>query len=188
MQKFLNKLNAFQLWLGLFAIVGSVAVALHFWPEEEDHRMIADITIYVTGLLLDNGGTIIILPKKDMEERIKWEPERTKTEVTVSAQETIVMFDYPKEGTYKFRFRAMRQSGQQHSEVMTQLVGVGHGAYRDNKTNEMVEVKDIQTIVVLGKDGGFTQSQKLRNKITSMLREDSIICEPFLNAKVCVAR
>ncbi len=81
----------------------------------------------------------------------------------------------------------MRQSGQQHSEVMTQLVDVGSGGYMDAKQNKWFELEDVQTIMVAGKNIDSSTYMGVRLRLHDILRNDPI-CEPFLNAKICVPR
>ena len=177
-----------RMWLLALAVMTAAMAATVFQAvDRSEAKLKADVTIDLSGEILKNGGTVIVLPTKDTGHTINWDRDPMTTSVTVSAPVSIVFFDYPAEGTYVFRFGVKDPNRANVRQVFTQPISYGSGGYLDPKSNIMVNLDDIQTVMILGDSSAKKKSLGDSIKLTDIFASDPE-CEEFVRAKVCTER
>ena len=168
-------------------MMAALPAAIFQAVKKSEAKLKVDITIDLSGEILESGGTVIVLPTKDMGHSMNWDRDTMITNVMVSAPLSIVFFDYPADGTYVFKCGVKDPSRANARQVFTQPISYGSGGYLDPKSDVMVNLDDIQTVMILGDMSAKEKSLRDRIRLTEILASGPQ-CQKFVRARVCTER
>ena len=147
--------------------------------------MKTDLTIILADEIANLGGTVIVLPTRDKSDIIP--STSLTTTVRVSNRLSIVIFNYPKDGNYVYRFDVEGSNNPDLNRITTKRIGVGSGGFLDIKSNNFINIEEIETIMISGRDSSEAKSIADSAKLTDILRS-GVDCTEFDRARVCVAK
>jgi hypothetical protein len=192
------------LMYSLFAAFSAVAVST-FMVTAGDAQMKSDVTIYLDRPLLDRGGTVFVIPREVAVE--DWQPQpgkpnpaksdwRLETRKPVGAQDrrlsaqisdqiSIVRFDFPKGGSYDFRFLPTLDSGVAPERQGSVLLSTGNTYDYHPQTGAEMFVPEFQLFTILGPDGIEAASRALVSDVKLGYLEERYHCKEFDGALAC---
>ncbi len=147
---------------------------------EDKKKMLSDVTIYLKPPILGRGGTVIVLPKQvsteDWRQSTGFENPALNDQRVSSAKPigdadrrlgavasdvvSIVQFDYPEDGTFRFRFAPFPGADYPMEKLGTKQVSIG-GVGQDMHpvSQEIVNVGPLQVMHILGTDHSEEESR-----------------------------
>ncbi|NNH31489.1 hypothetical protein C9413_18890 [Rhizobium sp. SEMIA 4085] len=170
--------------------------------------MLSDLTIYLEPPILGGGGTVIIVPR--MIAAIDWKsqegrenpaasdpylksnkplpPDGLRLGAIISDKVSIVQFDYPEGGTYKFRFAPARGSTFPWDMLKTKHIGTGsEGEELDPSTGQIIKVGSALHIHIVGKDVTEADSRIVESVINIGSLQSRYDCRNYELVLVCDA-
>lgn len=188
----------------LFILLAVIAFAS---TNDEDGRMISDLTIYLAEPILSDGGTVVVIPQEvDFSE---WKTERglqnpaledgildtarpiseadRRLGVIVSSTINVVRFNFPRDGNFKFAFAPLDRKNASNMSGKTKLVRHGEGVDYDPASGEDVKVPRIMVVHVIGSKISENDTLNADNRIKFVALEHYYKCTQFEQAVACDA-
>jgi hypothetical protein len=171
-------------------------------------QMVSDLTIYLQPPIIGEGGTVILLPRPveveewmmraygdnpaEKDEFLKLNkplpPAAKRIGALVSGMVSIVQFDFPKGGTFQFRFAPAPGSNVPPDKLKTKQIGVGgNGEELDEKTGEIIAVGSAIHLHVAGREVTESDSRIVESEIKIGALESRYDCRHFQQVLVCDA-
>lgn len=193
---------AFLLFLGALAGLG------YFYALAEDKaKMLSDVTIYLEPPILGGGGTVIVVPRevpvaawrqatggenpasKDrrLDEKAPITDIDRRLGAKVSDPVSVVQFDYPEGGTFRFRFSPFLGSDYPMERLGTVLLSVGSGGDLHPKTAEEVDIPRVQVMHILGNQVTEEQSRIKGDEIRVGFLRERYNCKEYELVLSCAA-
>ncbi len=185
---------------GAALTLGVVATYAHFSPGKTP--MNVDLTIFLAGSIATKGGVVLILPEEIPADQFVLpddainpangrvtpaEPGDLALGAVVSAQKTVITFQYPAGAHYTYRFRT-DDPGLNAQNILTDRIGVGSGTGVDPVTGE-TEAYDLVLTHHIDTGGGWTiaQSRAARAELNMGFLSDRYDCVEYAAVQVCDA-
>ncbi|WP_130272843.1 hypothetical protein [Phyllobacterium myrsinacearum] len=194
-----------------FLVAGAACLALFINAcivEARDYSMKSDVTIYLDRPLLDRGGTVFVVPNEIPAD--EWKPHldqpnparsdpRLDIRVPITARDrrlsarasgqvSVVRFDYPKGGSYDFRFLPSLESGVPPEKQGSILVTAGNTYDYHPKTREEKFIPEFQVFTIIGPDADEEKSRALVSEVKLGYLEERYNCAPFEGVVSCSVR
>jgi hypothetical protein len=209
MSEFVRKLPA--VFSACFLVASAIVLALSINSQiaaAQDHTMKSDVTIYLDGPLLNNGGTVFVVPREvpaadwttkseqpnparsdprlDARKPIGMQDKRLSAIAT--GQVSVVRFDYPENGSYDFRFLPSLESGVPPERQGSVLVTVGNTYDYEPKTRKEKFVPQFQVFTILGSGADEGKSRALISEVKLGYLEERYDCRHFENVLSCTVK
>lgn len=199
-------------WLvGLIIVVTTICILLAVIAfastNNEDRRMISDLTIYLAEPIISDGGTVVVIPQE--VEFSEWKKERglqnptmedgildtarpiseedRRLGVIVSSTINVVRFNFPRDGNFKFAFAPLDRKNASNMSGKTKLVRHGEGVDYDPVSGEDVKVPRIMVVHVIGSKNSENDTLDAGNGIKFVALEHHYKCTQFEQAVACDA-
>jgi hypothetical protein len=172
----------------------------------QDTSVKSDVTIYLEGPLLEGGGTVFVLPREvpadewaarpdqpnparsdaRLDVRVPIAQHDRRLSVRVSGQISIVRFDFPAGGDFRFRFIPALESGVPPEQRGSVLVSVGNTYDHDPATGEEIFVPRVQVFTIMGPDADESETRAQVSDVKLGRLEERYECRTFESALSCL--
>jgi hypothetical protein len=171
----------------------------------KEKQMKSDVTIFLSGPLLMRGGTVFVVPREvsvdkwrrpsglpnpalldwrlDVNKPITSQDRRLSS--SISAQISIVRFDFPTGGTYEFRFLPSLESGVAPETQGSRLLESGNTYDYHPNTGEELFVPVFQLFTILGPESDDGRSMELVSEVKLGFLEERYRCQRFDSTLSC---